>query len=344
MATRMMNITDLLVNQGVTPVQVLQIILCLLPRVILFSMPAACLMSVLLAFVRLSSDNEIIALNASGISLYKMLVPVIFFSLISYMLASLISVYGVPWGNKSYKNVIFQVLTSKADLAIKERVFYEPFEGVVFYVNSFSPKERTMRDLFVVDSRNDPVTSTIVAERGRIFSSRGSNTITIHFIDGTIFTKEKDFETARTIKFDTYDLNIDLIGIMSPVVSKEKEPKEMSLPELFNNIKTSPGKDSKTTLMKIKLFEMLSIPLAIFIIGIIGAPLGAHVRAKGRAKGIVISLLIFFAYYICLMGARYLCEMGFLAPSVGIWIPVFFLLIICGYLLVRGANYLPFTT
>ena len=334
----MMSITDLLVNQHVYPGQVFKIILCLLPRVIIFSMPAACLMCVLLAFIRLSSDNEIIALNSSGISLYQMLPPVIFFSVISLLFASLIAIYAVPWGNRSYRDVIYRIIKSKADVAIKERIFYEPFDNVVFYVNSFSPKQKIMTDLFVVDRRDKQATNTIIAEKGRILSSRDSNLITIHFLNGTIFSVGKDLETARTIKFETYDFNIDLRDIMSWIISREKEPKEMYPWELIHSLKTAPPEEFKSTLMEIRLFEMFSIPLAIFLMCLIGAPLGTHVRAKGRTKGIVISLLIFLVYYIFLMSVRYISEMGTLSPSIGTWIPDLLLLIICFYLLALAPN------
>ncbi len=217
-----MGIIELLINERVYPIHVLKIIACLLPRTIIFSLPATCLMCVLLTFLRLSSDNEMVAINSSGISLYQILPPVIFFSLMSFLIASLIAAFGVPWGNRSYKNVIFQIVESKADIAIKERIFYKPFEDVVFYVNSFSPRDRTMKDLFVVDRRDGSLINTIVAAKGKIHSNRRSKMINIHFIDGTIFTVDNDFKTARTIKFDTYDLNIDLEEIISFFVSREK--------------------------------------------------------------------------------------------------------------------------
>jgi lipopolysaccharide export system permease protein len=339
MATRMIWMTDLLVNQRVNPGQIVKITICLLPQAILFSMPAVCLMSVLLAFVRFSGDNEIMALNASGISLSQIMAPVIFFSLISYIIASIIAIYWVPWGNGSYRDVIFKIVKSKADVAIKERIFYEPFDNVVFYVNSFSPKERTMKDLFVVDRRDQPVTATIVAKKGKIIQSNGSDIVTIHFLDGTIFMNEMDFKKARTIKFDTYDLNIDLRDVMSSMFSREREPKEMYIGELIENLKKSQGKNIKSNVIGIKLFEMFSIPLATFILGLIGAPLGTHVKGRGYTKGIIVSLFIFLAYYISLMGMRYICEIGILAPPLGVWIPVIFLLFICIYLLIQATNY-----
>ena len=60
----------------------------------------------------------------------------------------------MPWGSKSFKDLIFQIVQSKAEVKVRERVFYELFDNVVFYVNSTSSNGEVMKDLFVVDRRN----------------------------------------------------------------------------------------------------------------------------------------------------------------------------------------------
>lgn len=333
-----MGIAELLINQRVHPVHILKIILCLLPRVVIISMPAACLFSVLLAFIRLSSDNEIIALYSSGISLYQMMAPVICFSLISYIIVSLVSLYGVPIGNMSYRNVLYQMIKSKGNLTIKERIFYEPIDHVVFYISHFDHKERLMKDLFVVDRRDRLATSEIIADRGRILSGSDSNILTVRFENGTIFTVGKESGVTRTIKFESYDLNIDMRDIIAGIVSREKEPNEMYASELIEKLKRQNDNPRKTNAIGIKLFEMFSIPAAVFLLSMIGAPLGVHVRAGERTKGIVISLLIFLIYYNLLIVVRYISEKGILPPSIGVWIPVLFLLLIGVVLFIPAKN------
>jgi lipopolysaccharide export system permease protein len=341
MATRLIWMTDLLVNQNVNPGQLMHITLCMLPRVIMFSMPAVCLMSVLLSFMRLSSDNEIIALNASGISLYQIMKPVIFFSIVNYIIAGLITIYWEPWGNRSYRDVVFGIVKSRADVAIKEKVFYEPFDDIVFYINGISPRDGVMKDIFVVDRRDERVTATIIAEKANIFQSEESTVLTIRFTEGTIFENESDLKRARYSSFETTDLNIDLKDIMSSMVSREIEPREMYIGELVDNLRKSQGGDIERNLAEVRLFEMLSIPLAVFLLGLIGAPLGAYVRGGGYTKGIILSLFIFMAYYISMTGVRYLCETGVVPPFIGVWIPVFFLLIVCAFLMLQEASYYP---
>lgn len=338
MTTEIIKITELIINQRFHLSQVLIIILSILPRIIIFSLPATCLMCVLLTFLRLSTDNEVIALNASGISLFQMLPSVILFSSVSLIFALFISIYAIPLGNSSYKKVLYRVIESKADVTIKERIFYEPFNDVGFYVNSFYAKERTMKDLFVVDKRGVPITNTIIAKEGKILSNPKSKIVTIYFRDGIVSTVGKGFKTASITVFDSYVLKIDLNEILASMVSQEKEPKEMSISELINHLAESKTDPLKYNRIGIELFEMFSIPIAIFLLGIIGAPLGANVRSRGRSLGIILSLIIFLLYYISLMIVRYICEMGALNPAIGVWLPDLFLLISCLYLLLRVGN------
>ncbi|MBW1999140.1 MAG: LPS export ABC transporter permease LptF [Deltaproteobacteria bacterium] len=341
LAARMMNIIEWVLNRGVDPVLLLKMIIYLMPRVLLFALPAASLMAVFLAFLRLSGDNEILALKSSGISLYQMLPPVLIVSLLIFSMAMLISLFGAPWGNRSFKDLVFKIAQSKADLGLKERVFCEPFDNITFYINSLSSRDGVMKNIFLVDRREKSATNTIVAREGRILLHPRARIITIQFKEGTIFSVGKRFEAVRTIGFDTYNINIGLDDIMPSISSRERSPKEMTLGELMDGVKKRISDETGHNEMVIALMEKFSIPLAVFFMGIIGVPLGAQIQARGRFLGISISLLVFFLYYISLAGVRSIGETGVLPPHVGPWLPVIFLSFACGYLFYRAANERP---
>jgi hypothetical protein len=104
LAARILNIAEWVVNHGVQPSQMVGMVGYLLPGMILFALPAAALMAVFIAFHRLSNDNEILALKASGVSLYQMLPPVVVISTLCFVAALLISLIGAPWGQRSFKD------------------------------------------------------------------------------------------------------------------------------------------------------------------------------------------------------------------------------------------------
>ena len=341
LATRLMSITELIVNRGVHVGHVGRMILYLLPDIIEFALPAAILMAVVAAFLRLSSDNEMISLKACGISLYQMMPPVLVLSFVGLLVSAVVGTVSVPWGNRAFKDLVFEMAQSKADLGIRERIFCEPFDEVVFYVNSFSSQERVMKNVFVVDRRDKNVTNTIVAEEGRIRSYPNKRLINLHFLKGTVFITEKDLSSARTIGFNSYDMNIGLKDIMAKLASRKKAPKEMSIKELKEQLKKSPENDFRYNEMLIEILEKASIPIAVFLMGIIGVPLGAQIRSRERSAGVGVSLVVFLSYYICLAGMRSICETGLVSPWIGVWVPDLFLGFACICLFRRVANERP---
>jgi lipopolysaccharide export system permease protein len=338
LAARMLNIAEWVVNHGVDPSQMAGMIFYLLPGMILFALPAATLMAVFIGFLRLSNDNEVMAMKSSGISLYQMLPPVLWVSVLAFLAAVCISVFMVPWGNRSFKDLVFRIAKAKANLGIKERIFSEPFDKVTFYVNSFSSTDKVMKDIFLVDRREPTATTTIVAKTGNILSDPKGRVIVIRLMDGTAFTTERKSNAARTVRFSSYDVTIGLDDLMPPDSLRKRSPKEMTVPELIRQIRTAENAETIHHEMAIELMERFSVPFAVFLMGLIGAPLGAQIRSSGRSIGIGISLGIFVIYYLFLSGVKSIGETGVLSPFIGMWLPAFFLMITGGVLLRKVQN------
>jgi lipopolysaccharide export system permease protein len=338
LAGTMLNLSEWIVNHGLPLRGIAMIVFDLLPGLVLFALPATVLMSVFLAFLRLSADNEIQAIKTSGIGLYQLLPPVVFVSGIAFLIACAISLFGAPLGNRSFKDLVFRMAYSKPDMGIRERIFCEPFQGVTFYVNHFSVRDKTMSDIFVVDRRDPSMTNSIVAKEGGIFVNTKTKIITVHFQDGIVFTTDKNLETARTIKFSTYDLSLDTEDLMPALSSRTHDPNEMFVQDLIKKLKTAPKNQARYNEMVMELMEKFSIPLAVFLMGMIGAPLGAQIRAGGRFAGIAISLLIFLVYYLFMAAMRGLRASGFLSPYIGAWLPDLFLLASCVFLMKRAGG------
>jgi len=338
LAARMLQLLEWIITYGASPLAVLIIVLSLLPGAILFALPATILMAVFVAYLRLSGDNEIVALKTSGFSFYQMVPPALFVSFIALFAALLISLGAAPWGTKTFKQFLFDLAYSKADIGIKERVFSEPFQGITFYINSFSPKDRQMEDIFLVDRRDPAMTNTITAKSGRILIHPKSRVVTVHFEEGSIFTTDKKLESARTVKFSTYKLTIDASDLMASASSRVKGRKEMGIQEILQRLKRTPEAGTNNNEVAVELMERFSIPIAVFLMGLIGVPLGAQIKSGGRLVGVVVSLLIFLLYYLSLVGMRNIGETGKLSPFVAPWIPVLLLAGICGFLIRRASR------
>jgi lipopolysaccharide export system permease protein len=335
LATTMLSITDMIIDKGIPISQVIKMVIYLVPDILAFSLPAASLIAVVLAFLRLSADSEIIALKSCGISLYQMMPPVVLLSFTGLVITCMVSFIGIPWGNISFNSLIYQIAETTTDLGIKERVFSEPIDGIMFYVNHYSEKEKEMTNVFVSDKRDPDITHTIIAEKGKVVFHTKEKIITLRFRNGTMFFVGKDLQAGRTVKFTTYELNIDLKEIIAGLAKRKKKPKELSAGELISELDTVPKGKEKYNEIMIILMEKFTAPLAVFLMGIIGVPLGAQFKSRGRSLGVGISLAVFAIYYLCLAGVRAVSETGALPPAIGLWIPNLFLFLACIYLFRR---------
>jgi len=340
-ATRTLSLTEMVVSKGARLSDMAWLLAYLLPDVITFALPAVVLMAVVTAFLRLSADSEIIALKSSGVSLYQLLPPVVAFAVVACAMSLLVSLVAVPWGNTSFKNLVFQIARSQASLGIQERVFSEPFDGIMFYINDFSREDGSMRDVFVADRRDPESAHTVVADRAFLVSHAKQRVITVHFKHGTIFMVDRNGRSARSIDFDTYDINIELKDVMAALDSRKKSPKEMTIGESMEELRRSRQGSPHFNAVMIEFMEKFSISAAVFLMGIIGVPLGAHLKARGRSSGIGLSLFVFMLYYLFLAGARSVGEAGVVHAAAGVWVPVLFLAGCCWIFLVRAARELP---
>jgi lipopolysaccharide export system permease protein len=336
----MLELSDFIINYGGRLTQVLMLILYLLPDILLFSLPAATLMAVFVAFLRLSSSNEILAMKSSGISLFQMLPTVLLFSFASCLIAIYLGAFGVPWGNASFKNLGIQIAQSGAKLRIKERVFSQAIDNLTFYVNRISTSDHIMKDVFVSDKRDPRNTKTIVAKEAQILSDPKSRTITLLFRNCTISHVDEDLRSTSA-KMDSYRLTMGIDDMMNDPAPRDKDPKEMTLGELTDYIKHGAKGGTEYNIALTELLEKFSIPFAVFLMGVIGVPLGAQLKSGGRTVGIVIGLIVFLIHYIFFAFAKNLCEIGSVSPLIGVWIPDLFLLIASLYIWHRAAKERP---
>ena len=107
----------------------------LFPNIFLYSIPMSAMMGVTIGFARLSSDSEILALKASGISMYQLLPPVIIVATLIALLTSFVSIKLIPISDVAMKQLSYQLLKEKISKGIKENAFTEALGDVVVYVD-----------------------------------------------------------------------------------------------------------------------------------------------------------------------------------------------------------------
>ncbi len=336
--TQILQITTFIVNHRVGVSTVFWMLVYAMPFFLIFVIPMSVMMAVLLTFLRLSSENEIIALKAGGISIYSLLPPVLLFCFMGSLLTAFMAIYGLPWGRLSFKALAMQIASSNADIAIKERTFNESFKGVMLYVNQTDTKRQRLVDVFIEDQRKMDIVSTVLAPEGKLLGDPEQSAVHLRLFNGTINQVNLKDRSVNTIRFEVYDINLSLKESAAAVSDAPKDEEEMSLSELKNYVNTVKERDSQYYLTLMEYHKKFSIPAACFALGILGVPLGIHSKSAKRSFGILLGLIFFLAYYLMLSMGWVFGETGAYPPAIGMWAPNIVFGGIGIFLLIRSAR------
>ncbi len=320
--TNLLQLMELIINKGVDILDVIKIFLFFSPTFLVFTLPMSLLLAVLLSFMKLSAMNEITAMKSSGISLYQLLPPVIFFSTIIYLLTSFTAIYLHPRAEHAQRDLLLRLSRSKAHIALKQQVFNDEFPGMVIYASKVSTDGTRLQDVFIYDERDEEITSNIIAQRGEILSEEKTGHIMIRLFDGEIHRLSRDYNVVETIKFDTYDLALDTTG-MAGRSRRKKSLLEMGLRELKQLADSLPDGSRKKNLVLLEYHKKFSLPFACLVLGLIGVPLGIQSYRATRSWSVILGVAIFLIYYIFLTIAWSLGKSGLFSPVILMWLPNF---------------------
>jgi lipopolysaccharide export system permease protein len=313
-----------------------------LPYFLVFTIPMATLLAVLLAFARLANDNEITAMKTAGISFYQTLPPVALVTGFAWLTTLGLSSFVLPHSNRGFQRVLLETARSRGQLALKERVFNDQFDGLVFFINTISPDGRHLGEVFIADERSPETKSTIVAEEGFVVHDPSGKRITLRLLRGQILRVGDAMESLQTIRFQNYDFNLDLDSFAFNEKDFRKRERHLSFTELRQALTSTKLDSKKRNSLSFEWHRRLSLPFACIVLGLIAAPLSVQSRTGSRLSGVVLGLVLFLLYYFFVSAAKALGKDGPYPPAIGLWLPNIIFGILAVILWIKTARESPF--
>lgn len=331
---RMVKLLEMVVSNGVPLWDVARLIIYLLPSFLVLTIPMALLLAVLLAFGRLSADNEITVLKACGVSLADLLPPVLIFATMATAGALYISVVAVPWGNVRFKEFSLQVARNTSESLMQERVFRDDVPGIIMYVDTIDRTRGSLQGVMIHDARDPQRPITIFAHKGVIDSGNSETVLTMLLHDGTIHTTGSTLE-YRHVRFDQYLLTAKLNTGNAVLNRAERDMTAAQLLAGSSDMTLPPVRRLK---MASELQVRFAFPFATLVFAVIAIPLGVQNRRSGKGGGFTMSIIVLLVYYVIMSFLRTLAEKGSLPPLIALWLPNILFLGIGLLLLYRAAQ------
>lgn len=318
---RIMKLVELVVNRGVPAGEILLLFSYILPAFLEVTVPMALLLGVILAVGRLSADSEIIAMRASGLSLYQIAVPILALSLVVWSGSFMLSLHARPWGNAALKTGIFDLARTRATAGLKEQVFNDDFEGLVIYSEGIEPPGTQLSRILISDHRSGRDANTVVASHGELIADKDAQTLNLRLFDGTIFTDAAERDTYDRTDFRVYDILLDIGETLGGLPTRTRRPNELPLAELKSKIAKQQNEGEAALQEKVELQRRYAVPFATIVFALLGVPLGLQPARAVRSRGLAVSLGVILSYYLLLGGAEALAQNGRVPIVAALWTP-----------------------
>jgi lipopolysaccharide export system permease protein len=206
-----LDLLDLLLNKGIDPWTVTRLFVFALGWMVALSVPCGVLVSTLMTYGRLSQDNEIIALRASGVHLMTLVNPALGLSVIVAIALTLFNNYILPETNYAYASLLQDVSRKHPTAEIREGVLIDDFRGYDLWIGRLNDRTGAMEDVLILDGRTRPqAPRTILARNGTLKFRPESNVLTLELQDGEIHEADPNSPEGeyRRLSFTTQTLNI----------------------------------------------------------------------------------------------------------------------------------------
>jgi lipopolysaccharide export system permease protein len=316
----------------------------MIPNFLIYTVPMSLVLAIILTFGRYSQDYEIIALKASGISIYQLLRPIFLFTLLCYVFTSYLWIYVVPQSNFNLKKLLVTVVSRQVNIGLDEKVFNN-IGGMIIYVDKIPIRSQKLHGILVFDDTKMERAITIVAREGYVETNKDSSGISIRLEDGDILLSSKFEDSEQFSNFGRYSLNIDIFGAEDGEEGNiKKKDWEKTLEELYQDVAYWEGElrasearydkhpteanrkqvehdAAKIRKRKVEISERYATPFACIVFFLLCVPLGIQSNPKGRSGSMVLAILIIFAYYVLMAMGKVTGKNNVIPPLYSMWLP-----------------------
>ena len=328
--------SDIIHNHAPLPL-VMAYLMNLTPSMVYTITPLSVLIAVLVTLGVLQRTNELTAMKATGISLYRMIVPIfIIAAMISIALFSFDQLY-LPTANRR-QEAFRSVIKGKPPRTFlrpdRQWIFGEEKPGIperIFYYEFFEPTENQFANLTIFEFQPNSFQLS-----RRIFASNVHWEPRLHewvFENGW----ERNFADGTVSSYSTFDAHVYAQIEETPQYFKKEDmpSSEMSFTELASYIHDLRQSGFDTLPLRVQLNKKLAYPLITLVMAILAVPFALSSGRRGSLAGVAIAIVVAIAYWMTAGLFEAMGNVNTLPAALAAWSPDLLFAFAGGYLLLR---------
>ncbi|MGA8072942.1 MAG: LptF/LptG family permease [Candidatus Acidiferrales bacterium] len=311
---QLVRLMELIVRHSSDASSIALLFLCSLTPVLAFTLPMATLVGVLIGLGRLSADSEITALNASGIGLRRLLVPVGLVATGFGALTLLVTLWLGPLSLRTFHLLEADMLSAQAPFAVQPRVFDERFPHLVLYVQDVEATAARWRGVFLAESDAEAGSHLTLAEDAIVIAGSDRSNFELHLGPGTTHQFDPHEPVHYNVTtFGSSDLPVQVSSAASRTRTNLSDA-EQPTRGLLASAGATPSLTARTEFQR-----RLAFPAACLVFALLGVTVGVRPRRGGRAAGFVLTLVLISGYYFVFVAGAHYAQIGKVSPIIGVW-------------------------
>ena len=317
-----------LVRDSGSPRLVAYLFALVLPQALPYAIPLGVLVATLITLSRMSSDGEITAMRAAGVSGRRVAPPILAFGFLMMLVAAAASLWLTPWSIRERNKIQNQLISGQLTAEVQARVFQEQFPNSILYISDI-PSGSTTRwhRIFLADvtpssDRGDSPRVTLATDAIAV-PDAAHNRIQLSLSNASTYDVSKDPSEYKVSSSPAHDIILQAKrndGVPSkPVVEMDSWPLyKLAYGELASGDKPDPERALEA---RIELHQRLALPFACMLLALTGIPLGVGSRRSGKSSAYVLTVALALLYDMGLIAAIHFGREGTVPAGLAVWTP-----------------------
>ena len=324
----LIQLTNMVINKGVALSTVAKVFLLYVPVLLGYTIPIACLVSIILTFSKFSTDNEILAIRSCGIHLWNILKPLLVIGTIISCLLIILNERVIPYAHHEQRKLLKNLGVKNPTALLEEGAFINSFDNQTVFIHKIEGNK--LFNVTIYQPQKDgKTTRTIIAKRGEFTPIPGKNQIKLKLMDGT--SDEPNANNPGTF----YKLNFDSSFITLDFSQKNKtitkKPKSMTLRELKKEIEFQERRLVDTEKLKTEYYRKITWSFSPLVFILLGFPIAVITNRREKSANVVLAIICAVIYYLLSLGCEALSVQKLAPIPIIMWTPTLVGLITAGY-------------
>ena len=313
----LIQLANLVINKGVNPATIGRVFLLYIPVLLGYTLPVACLMSIIFTFSPVSVDNETLGIRSSGIHLGKILVPLCVVGVVISLLSVVLNERIIPYAFYEQRKLLKNLSVKNPAALLEPGLFIHSFENQILFIHRI--EDNKMYNVTIYQPQPDRPTRTIIAKRGEFSAVPGKDQLKLKLMDGT--SDEPNLENPENfykLNFKNYFITLDLSKDRKEV---EKKPKGMTLKELREEINKHERLLVETAQLYTEYYRKITWSFSSLIFILLGFPAAVMTHRREKSANIVIAVVFAALYYLLSLGCEALSIQNIAPAAWVMWTP-----------------------